>query len=269
MKKWYYILAALLLGACVGQKEDPEPEPVPDPVVDPEGGAAEGTIPFHRVLALEFTATWCQYCPNMTEALVEASAARPGRIVDIAVHQYDELSNPDLYGIVDYFKAGSFPQMVLDWDAGTMFNEQRAQRILDYVDATVDKPTCNIALECSYADQTLNAKVTVKADEAAAYSVTALLVQDLILVEQAGYGSDYPCMGVLRQALGSGTDGESLGNLQKDEEKSYTFQTALDTGDNPESDFRVVAFVRKDGRVVNAIEAGLNEKSDYAYEKDN
>ena len=50
---------------------------------------------FRRVLALGFTATWCQYCPNMSEAIAEASAQRPGRVIPLAVHYMDELSTSE------------------------------------------------------------------------------------------------------------------------------------------------------------------------------
>lgn len=272
MKKWILILIPALLWACVGQKEPPEPDidPDPDPIVDPDDHQEEGTVPFHRVLALEFTATWCQYCPNMSDALHQAKGQRPGRIVDIAVHQYDEVSPAEADAIVEYFKVSGFPQMVFDWDGETMFNEQSASRITDYVDATVVKPSCNLAMECSYSDDKLEAKVMVMADEAASYSVAAALVQDNIIVDnQAGYGSNYSCMSVLRSFLGAGMAGEALGNLEKDQEKEHVFTYDFAIGTFQEADFKVVAFVRKNGYVVNAISAGLNEKIEYQYEKDN
>ena len=271
MKKWLLLLPALLFAlACVGQKDDPEEEPGPvDPgQVDPGQGSVEGTRPFHRVLALEFTASWCQYCPNMAEALEQAQTARPGRIVDIAVHQYDEVSPAEADALVTLFKASGFPQMVFDWDGTTMFNEQSVKRFTDYVDAHVGNPTCNIALECRFADGRLQAVVSVKADEKAEYTVAAALVQDRMVVEQVGYGPGYNCMSVLRQFLGAGTDGESLGSLEKDAEKAYSFAAGIDLGAAPEADFRVVAFVRKNGRVVNAVTGPLNGKIDYQYEKE-
>lgn len=270
MKKWRIIgLSLCLLPACVGQKDDPEE--YYDPGTDPAGievSADQGTRPFHRVLALEFTATWCQYCPNMAAALVQAQATCPGRIVDIAVHQYDEISPEEADGIVALFKASAFPQMVFDWDGETMFNEQSARRMTDYVDATVWSSTCNLAAECLYLSGWLQVKVSVKADEAASYSVAAALVQDNLVVNQVGYGPGYSCMSVLRRFLGEGTDGESLGKLEKAAEKTAVFSTAVSLGEAAAEDFRVVAFVRKNGRVVNAITCPLNGKMDYRYEKE-
>ena len=276
MKKWIILLPALLLAlACVGQKEDPEEEPGPvDPntVVDPEAGSDHGTRPFHRILALEFTATWCQYCPNMTAALEEAMEARPGRILDIAVHQYDEVSPPEADAIVELFKASGFPKMVLDWEGGTMFgtlpHEESVRHITDYVDATAGEPACNMALDCSFSGGRLQAKVSVKADEAASYSVAAAVVQDHIIVDQVGYGPGYSCRSVLRAFLGAGMDGESLGSLEKDGEQSFTFTADIGLGDAAETDFRVVAFVRKNGRVVNAVTGPLHGKIDYQYENE-
>ena len=270
------LLPALVFAfACVGQKEDPEEEPGPvDPgtVVDPGTGSEEGTCPFHRILALEFTASWCQYCPNMAAALSEAMTARPGRIVDMAVHQYDEVSPAEADAIVTLFKASGFPQMVFDWDVNTKFGtlpmEQSVQRMVSYVDATVEDSTCNLSLENTFADGKLQAKVTIKADEAASYSVAAALVQDRMVVDQVGYGPGYSCMSVLRQFLGAGMDGESLGSLEKDVEKAFTFTAEIGSGEAPEADFRVVAFVRRNGRVVNAVTGPLNGKIDYQYENE-
>lgn len=271
MKKWMLLLSALLFAlACVGQKDDPEEDPGPDGpgTEDPRVSADEGTRPFHRVLALEFTATWCQYCPNMAEALALAQAARSGRIVDIAVHQYDDISPAEADALVTFFKASGFPQMAFDWDPGTLFNEPSVQRMTDYVDAAVQKPTCNIALACSYADGALQATVSVSADEPADYSVAAALVQDRIVVDQTGYGPGYSCMGVLRRFLGAGMDGENLGSLEKGAEKTFGFTAEMVLGDVPEEDFRVVAFVRKNGKVANAVTCYLNGKTDYQYEKE-
>ena len=110
--------------------------------------------------------------------------------------------------------------------------------------------------------------VSVKADEAGEYSVAAALVQDRIIVEQVGYGPGYACMSVLRQFLGVGMDGESLGSLEKEAEKACTFTADIDLGNTPEADYRVVAFVRRNGRVVNAVTGPLNGKIDYQYENE-
>ncbi len=279
MRKWYYILLlSPLLMACVGQKEDPEEETGPS--TGPEGSswsADEGTRPFHRDLALAITASWCQYCPNMEEAMSQDMEARPGRMVEISVHQYDELSDRKRFPeaaaaadeLVTLFKASGFPQLVFDWDGGTMFNEQSVKRFTDYIDATVGNPTCNIALESSWADGKLQATVSVKADTPAAYSVAAVLVQDRLTVNQLGYGPGYACGSVLRRLLGAGKAGEPLGTLGKEEEMSCVFEEEIALGEAPAADFRLVAFVRKDGRVVNAVSCPLNGKISYQYEKEN
>ena len=270
MKKWRIILLALaLLPACVGQKDDPEDNF--DTGADPAGievSSDEGTRPFHRVLALEFTASWCQYCPNMAAALVQAQAARPGRIIDISVHQYDEISPAEADELVQLFKASAFPQLVFDGDAGTIFNEPSSRRMTDYVDATVGAPTCNMAAACFFAGGMLQAHVSVKADEAASYNLAVALVQDRVVVNQLGYGPGYACQSVLRRFLGSGWEGSSLGMLEPATDKTLTFMAEIDLGGAPESDFRVVAFVRKDGRVVNAITCPLNGTISYRYEKE-
>ena len=118
------ILLALLplFFSCIGQKDDPEEIVVP--TEDPEDGSMDsGTRFFQRILALEFTASWCQYCPMMGDALHEAKEERPGRIVEICVHQNDEMSIKAADDIVKEFKVSAWPSMVFNLDHSTKFSE--------------------------------------------------------------------------------------------------------------------------------------------------
>lgn len=270
MKKWIWILLPLLLWACVGQKEDPEPEPGPgpDPIEEPDGPAAEGTRFFRRVLALDFTATWCQYCPNMAEALKEASSLRPHRLVEVAVHYADEMAPAEAAAMVERFKVSDFPAMVFDWDIDTRFVKQDATLITSYVDKTLsagDAP-CGLAVKSTLANGELTVYVRIKAAAGGAYSVSAALLENGILANQAGAGANYSCNSVLRGFLGAGMDGESAGTLKAGEEKTVSFTTQVDAS---ELERRIVACALQDGRVVNVVNCPLNQETDYAYEKDN
>ena len=270
MKKWIWILLPLLLWACVGQKEDPEPEPGPgpDPVEEPETPATEGTRFFRRVLALEFTATWCQYCPNMAEALLQAAAERPGRLVEVAVHYADEMAPAESDGIVQLFKVSDFPSMVFDWDITTRFNQQDASRMTAYVDQVLeagDAP-CGLAVKSTLSDGQLTVDVRLKAASGGTYSVSAALVEDGILATQAGAGANYSCNSVLRGFLGAGMNGESAGTIKAGDEKTVSFTARPEAS---EHERRIVACALQDGHVVNVVSCPLNQEIDYAYEKDN
>lgn len=263
MRRFLTILLLLAAcWACVGQKEDPE-EIDPQSGVEP-GGATEGDRFFHRVLAFDFTATWCQYCPNMTEALMTAKQQRPGRIVDIAVHYSDEMSAMEAEAIVQRFKVSAFPTALLDLDPATKFTRQEAGRFTDYVDKTVPLPACGVALASSYKEGVLGLSVSVRAVADGSYAVAAALVEDGIVAAQTGAGSQYVNNAVLRGFLGDGgMDGKSIGSLKAGETGTLVFSAAVS---GQSDNLRVIVYILQDGTVINADSCSLNETSDYEYE---
>lgn len=266
MKKWIAILLLMLpFWACVGQKEDPEPDPDP---IGPEKptGQEEGSVFFHRVLALGFTATWCQYCPDMATALSEAARERPGRVVTLAVHYADELSPAEADKLVETFGIYGYPSLVFDYDRGTSCSGRPAETLMAYVDQAVEKEACGLAAESVTEDGALRVMVTVKAVRPASYSLCAALAEDGIQVaNQAGYGPGYTCNAVLRGYLAPGIDGVSLGELQAGEEGQAQFSMAAPEA--PENKY-LVLYVLEDGVAVNALRLGLDEKTGYTYEKE-
>ncbi len=268
MKKLFSILAmGLALCACVGQKDDPEPEPVdpptpvdptpPDPTPEPES-----TVFLHRVLALEFTATWCQHCPHMAEAIEDALKERPGRIVTLAVHYSDELMADESNALNSAFGVGAYPTLFMNWDKKSVTTQADVSFITSFIDKALETETCGIAAESSVADGTLTVNAKVKSVADGDYSMVLANVEDGIWVEyQEGYGENYTCNDVLRGFIDGGVSGKSLGTLAPEQEGTVTF-----TSPAPESG-RLALIVFSGGKAVNAMYLGLNESKDYEYEK--
>ena len=248
--------------ACVGQKDDPEPEVLPDG--EEVSGETTGTRFFRRVLALDFTGSWCQYCPGMQDALTEAQAARPGRLVEIALHQHDEMEPSVAEALVSKFSISGFPHAVLDWDASTKFNQSESARFTSYVDKAMKGKACGLAAESSTASGGLKLTVRVKPVGTASCTVMAALVEDGIISTQTGYGENYVNKAVLRSLLGGGLNGTALGEL-KDGEGEVQINAAVP--ERPDK-HRIVVFVLQNGVAVNAVGMDLNDKKEYEYEKD-
>ena len=266
MKKLFAIFAmGLALCACVGQKDDPEPDPVDPPTpVDPTppDPTPESTVFFHRVLALEFTATWCQHCPHMAEAIEDALKERPGRIVTLAVHHWDDLEAEESDALVSAFGVEEYPTLFMDWNKKSVSTQADVSFITSYIDKVLETETCGIAAEASVTDGTLTVNARVKSVAEGNYSMVLANVEDGILVEyQQGYGENYTCNDVLRGFLDGGIEGKSLGTLAPEAEGTVTF-----TSPAPESG-HLALIVFSGGKVVNAIELKLNESKDYEYEK--
>ena len=269
MKKWMNILLLTCLAlACVGQKEDPELEPEIPVIPEETGGEATGTRFFRRVLALDFTATWCQYCPNMAEALEKAQEERPGRIVDLSVHYSDALAAVEANEIVKAFKISAYPSLVFDWDASSLFTEQQPSRMTAYVDAVLARgeDASGLAMKTAIENGQLKVELRMTAAADGEFALCAALVEDGIIVTQTGAGDNYPCRAVLRGFLGPGREGASTGALKAGAESSVTF-----TADAPDQTdrLRVVACILQGGKAINALSCGINQEINYTYEKDN
>ena len=271
MKKWllFLLLPALLLWACVGQKDDPEPEPEPEPepVVVPEE-PAEGSRFFQRVLALEFTATWCQYCPNMADAIVEAQSARPGRVIELAIHYQDELEAPESAAIVTDYKVSSFPAVVLDWNLSSKFTQQQSARIVSYVDALLEKDieAPGVALKSVVEEGVMTVTTSMKAVADGTFSLVTALVEDGVTVAfQAGAGNNYTCNSVFRCFIGSGREGVKSPALKAGEEFITAFTMEAP---EPAGRMRLVAWVLQEGKALNVASASVNSEIKYTYEEE-
>lgn len=268
MSSWLRILlltALFPLFSCVGQKEDPEEfDPgITDNTDEPRGEDA-GTVFYRRVLALGFTATWCQYCPNMSLAIEDASALRPGRIIPLAVHYMDELSTAEAAPLSSAFSVTDYPSLVLDLDPSTLFGGQDPARIVEYLDKALQEHPCGISVKSEVEGGILKLEVYVKAVKEASYTAVAAWAQDNIGVAyQAGYGPDYSCKAVLRGFLEPGTGGCALGSLEEGDEGMVVFSSAVPDIDNP----YLVVYILEAGKVVNALRLGTNETVEFEYEK--
>ena len=269
MRKILYLIIPLLLYACVGRPDDPW-----DPVLDPEDPEVPEEVPetgtrfFQRTLALEFTGTWCQYCPNMAKALDQAKEERPGRFVEIAIHYADDLAAAEGDALVEQYKVSAFPTLIFDMNEGTLFNEQSSTRFTDYIDGILarEENACGIAVASEVKGGQMNVSVSMTAASAGAYSLVAALVEDDIRVNQVGAGANYPCNAVLRSILSPGVKGQPTGTLSSGESFTAHFSAkAPQEG----AKMRVVAWVLRNGLAVNAATCDVDGKTDYAYEKDN
>ena len=180
--------------------------------------------------------------------------------------EYPELKAPESEGLMNLFnKAMEFPLMVLDWDDDTATNKKESSVLVKYVDKASAGPSpCGIMVSSRTDAESLSVSVSIKAAESGAYSIFAAVVEDDILVTQQGAGMNYPCKSVLRGYL----DGDYLkgrpASLKAEEEYTAEYSVAMPA--NP-SKCRIVAYVMRGGKVVNATTAPLNAKSDYLYEK--
>ena len=252
----------LPLAACVGQKDDLEPNIQDNP--EETTGESLGSQFYRRVLALDFTATWCQYCPNMQDALEEAQTARPDRFVELSLHLLDEMSPEESEALATLFGVSGIPQMVFDWDVSTKFNQPELARFTKYADEAVKQEACGLAAHASIVNSQVELDVRVKPVQEGPCTVLAAIAEDGIVAYQTGYGDNYVNKAVIRSFLGGGLSGKPLSAL-KDGEGTVRFTAPAPAS---QENLYLVVFVLQDGKAVNVIRLGMNDTKDYEYEKD-
>ncbi len=232
MKRFLLILLAFAAVSCVGQLDDDDP-----------GGGGGSTTPAEGAgIVLDFTATWCVNCPRMHQAIEDAQAARPGKIIPISVHFQDEMMCDDGKELIKRFEVTAYPTVVANMDATTLTTATSKDLILAKLDATVSaKKPCTI--DVTKADGTVTVSVT--AQEAAGYTLSVALLEDGIVAAQTGASENYVHDNVFRGFLQENPQGEPLGLLDAGVPVTRTY-TVPDNGTKP---YRVVAYVCYEGTV--------------------
>ncbi len=238
----FSILVAIAAVSCVGQLDDDEP--------DVGGGSTE--VSEGAGIILDFTATWCVNCPRMHEAIEQAQAARPGKVIPISVHFQDQMMCDDGKELIDRFEVAAYPTVIANMDAKSLTTATSAELLLARLDAAASsKKPCAVEGQLQ-ADGTLTVSVT--AQEAAGYTLSVALLEDGIVAAQTGATENYVHNNVFRGFLQERLWGDSLGFLDAGVPVTRTY-TVPDYGTKQ---YRVVAFVCHDGIVNAAWASGQN-----------
>lgn len=177
------------------------PIPVPETPADPK---PESTDFKPRVLLVQFTATGCSYCPSMMDLLhpVLENEAYADDVVWAAIHSSGLAASDPGYitgaavdKYTDYFR-GVYPSLNFDM-SNTMYYYQQSsssKQISDQITACLgekDGAVAGIAVNSSFADNTVIAKVSVKSGQNREYRVGAFLLEDGLEATQTGATKDW------------------------------------------------------------------------------
>lgn len=175
---------------------------------------------YHRSLFMDFTATWCGYCPMMATAVKQAQAQMPGKIEVVGVHgsgsalefqPYRQLETP--------FGVSGYPTGIMD-ARKRIPNYTETSVTARYITQAVNEkekafPTVTaVGLRSVFSVQKLNVEAYLFFKKAGQYKVTVLLLEDGIVSPQSDYVEEtthqnYVHDGVARVAL-TNVLGESI-----------------------------------------------------------
>ncbi len=81
-------------------------------------GATTASAAPRMVIAEEFTATWCTYCPSVAEALYNLQQDRPNEIIGMMIHCGDAYTTTWGNARENFYNIGGYPTVWLDgWSA--------------------------------------------------------------------------------------------------------------------------------------------------------
>lgn len=163
----------------------------------------------HRSLAMRFTATWCGYCPYMGTAFDSAKGQMAGALELLSLHgsgsDYEFTGTDDL---VNRFRVQGFPTGVVDSRASIPNYNSTATTATVAVEVAKETQEAypaktGIALSSTLEGTDLTVDLSLYVKEADSYRVTVLLLEDGIVGNQNGGGSNYVHNDVARLALTS------------------------------------------------------------------
>lgn len=229
---------------------------------------------YKKVAILEFTGTWCTYCPNMVIALNGSEEIFRDRSVIVVVHSNDKLAID--YGNVltqNVFKFNTLPSLSLDIVRNITRVETPAvlaSETMRMVDE--NRAVCGFAVSSVRSGNEVTLKMKLKSDETKEYGISVALLESGITgypqLSSQGYINDYVHNHTLRKFHDDNLYGMDTGIVAAgaEIEKEFTFDITGFDADN--CSFAIFAVDNQAAKpvVLNAVEYKLGETMDYRYE---
>jgi hypothetical protein len=286
MKKYIFMLLAVMVMGCTDSPVDPTPGPEqpeqpdqPSQPSQPSKPDADFESRFIKQIALwDFTGAWCNFCPGGLRNISFVLTANPqfaDCVHTMAFHSNsegeDDLALPD--GMTDRIMTDmnlisfGFPSFLLDMKIGGTLAEG-SNLSNDLKQIAEDYPTyCGVALSSAVADgkATVNAKLFSEFDTT--WRLAAFVVENKIKYYQMDgmqRKENATHNHVVRQIVSASYRGDRLGQVAADAEASKEYVFDIDPVWNLENTFIYVLAIDAEGVVNNMNYCLLNGgESDY------
>jgi hypothetical protein len=286
MKKYIFMLLAVMVMGCTDSPVDPTPGPEqpeqpdqPSQPSQPSKPDADFESRFIKQIALwDFTGAWCNFCPGGLRNISFVLTANPqfaDCVHTMAFHSNsegeDDLALPD--GMTDRIMTDmnlisfGFPSFLLDMKIGGTLAEG-SNLSNDLKQIAEDYPTyCGVALSSAVADgkATVNAKLFSEFDTT--WRLAAFVVENKIKYYQMDgmqRKENATHNHVVRQIVSASYRGDRLGQVAADAEASKEYVFDIDPVWNLENTYIYVLAIDAEGVVNNMNYCLLNGgESDY------
>lgn len=237
-----------------------------------------------KIIAEDFTGTWCGWCPRMTYKFERYTQVN-NRIIPIGVHNGDAYAvSPDEAQLRSKFGVSGFPTVFIN--RNSEFNENgNINSVADSVYLSPflkQRALLGIGINSSIAGNTLSITTKVGFDENISENlkIVIMVLEDGLIKSQSNYYAnnnsypnnpyinrgnpipDFEHNGVYRKSP-TGILGENIPTASQVKNQEYTVTKSVDITGYNSSKLRIVAFVVNNNGALNAQVAPANSVKDY------
>ena len=221
------------------------------PVTVSQGSGEGAKVIRHHSLGMLFTATWCQYCPNMHRVFNRASERLGDRLETISLYDPSGKFGLDATSeLFEYYHFNGFPSALVDarFFVDDISPASAPQSIEDAVSESERfyPPVTAIALSSTKTGRTLTVQAEVFANVEDDFKITAFLVENGVIGFQLDGDTrveDYRHDRVARVLVTNSSLGDPF-RLAAGETKSFTYKATVPSSYNREN-MEVLAYVQR------------------------
>ena len=204
---------------------------------------------YHRSLVMDFTATWCVFCPWMHAAIELAQELYPDKLIKVALHD-DSSSLPfSEVNMLEYqFGVYGFPTAIVDGRIDIPNDSPASGPASKMIDAAKETESfygtvTGMEVSSALTGRNLSIDLTVYAKKAGDYKLTVLLLEDGIYYEQVGVDGGKMMHNDLARIAVTSVTGDTF-TVSKDKTgKSFFFAVKDISASYDVSNMKILAFV--------------------------
>ncbi len=225
---------------------------------------------FRRHLVMKLTGTWCVNCPSMGDVLTELEHKMPFELVEIAIHDDEELR---IAAGKEFIQANNYiflPTVVVDMDTENEITKSSSELVSSAIakSASANPTVGGVRISSKLNSNKVDIEVGVTAITAGDYKLVVALVADNYHFAQAGASSPLYKQNKVLRSMVSDFYGDTLEGVTANTESVKTYSAELPA--DLKGDCRVVAYLlnkQSNGeyRVNNATECEAGHEIDYIY----
>ncbi len=229
-----------------------------------------------HVCIMELTGAWCSNCPEGYRSLkgLLAAPGRKGKVHVMALHDgtggADPMALPQTNIIDSYFKIGAFPGFVTDMRDAGLLSADGIMNLVPSIDTSFDEypAHCDVKVATVLTDSELSVDVTLFAELAGSYAVSAWLLEDGVVGPQLDGSIQYDEWNhehVVRKLLNENWKGDDMGTMSAEGEKTKSYTCTISAEWNVENLSIMALAIDANGYVNNVAVCPVGENVDYKY----